>query len=241
MGEALVSHLYKEATPEESRAVQAHLVSCASCREELAGFEQVRGMLQHWQVEQTPAIRVATPSARPSALALIRELLSMTPLWGKAVGALAMAMLVFAVLGTDVKIGSGGFTMRTDLFRRNPPAAPPQMAVAPGQTGGQLSGPQVENLRAELISLVNTAIVDNERQQKDEIKMQLVSFEFQLKNMRATDLTRLSARIQEHQARLKTIEQDIDRREGSDLSDILYGENSSERRERIKANVNSGE
>ena len=42
--------------------------------------------------------------------------------------------------------------------------------------------------------------------------------------MRSADLVKLTQRIQDHQARLKTIERDIDRREGLDLTDILFSE-----------------
>jgi len=61
-------------------------------------------------------------------------------------------------------------------------------------------------------SLVNQLIAESERQQKDEIKAKLVGLESQLQNMRSADLAKLATRIQEQQARLKTIEQDIDRR-----------------------------
>jgi hypothetical protein len=44
--------------------------------------------------------------------------------------------------------------------------------------------------------------------------------------MHSADLAKLATRIQEQQARLKTIEQDIDRREGLDLTDILFSETS---------------
>ena len=56
--------------------------------------------------------------------------------------------------------------------------------------------------------------------------MKLVSLESQLQNMHSTDLAKLATRIQEQQARLKSIEQDIDRREGLDLTDILFSETS---------------
>jgi hypothetical protein len=45
--------------------------------------------------------------------------------------------------------------------------------------------------------------------------------------MRSADLSKLTQRIQDHQARLKTIERDIDRREGLDLTDILFSELTS--------------
>jgi hypothetical protein len=69
-------------------------------------------------------------------------------------------------------------------------------------------------------------IADGERQQKEEIRLQLVGLESQLQNMRSADLAKLATRIQEHQQRLRSLEQDIDRREGLDLTDILFSEAS---------------
>ena len=220
MHEALVSYLYKEATAEETRSVEAHLNRCAACKEELHSFERVRGMLQQWQLDDLPVVRVVAEreAGGRSMLALIKELLSVTPIWAKALGAVAMALFVLAVIGTDFSAGRDGVSFRADLFRR-------------GQTGQAVEGTNtaspnanIEQMRAEVKSLVNQLIAESERQQRDEIKAQLVILESQLQNMHSADLSRLAARIQEQQARLRTIERDIDRREGLDLTDILFSE-----------------
>ena len=64
MREALVSYLYDEATADESRSVESHLKACAPCRQEFASFERVRGMLQQWQLDDLPVVRVETAGAR---------------------------------------------------------------------------------------------------------------------------------------------------------------------------------
>lgn len=221
MREALVSYLYNESTPEESARVQAHLSECATCEQELHSFERVRGMLQQWQVDDLPVVRVVT---RRSPLAVLKELLSVTPVWAKAIGAVAMGLFVLAVIGTDVSVGSGGVSFHADLLRhdRTSQALSVTEPIKPGSTGAG----NIEQVRAEVKSLVNQLIAESERQQKDEIKAQLISLESQLQGMHSADLARLTTRIQEQQARLKTIEQDIDRREGLDLTDILFSESS---------------
>lgn len=221
MHEALVSYLYNEATPEESGRVEAHLTECAPCKQELHSFGRVRGMLQQWQLDDLPVVRVVAEraSGERSMLAVLKELLSVTPLWAKALGAVAMAMLVLAVIGTDVSVGKGGVSFHADLLRRGQSAPP--VAV----TNAALpNGSNIEQVRTEVKSLVNQLIAESERQQRDEIKAQLVSLESQLQNMHSADLAKLATRIQEQQARLKTIQQDIDRREGLDLTDILFSE-----------------
>jgi anti-sigma factor RsiW len=90
MREALVSYLYSEATPEEVRRVEAHLTECGACTQELAAFKNVRGMLQQWQIDEMPVVRVVTDPRR-SALSLLKELFAATPIWAKAVGAVATA------------------------------------------------------------------------------------------------------------------------------------------------------
>lgn len=221
MHEALVSYLYDEATPEESGLVEQHLRECAACKDKLHSFERVRGMLQQWQIDDLPVVRVVAErvSSERSMLSVLKELVSVTPIWAKALGAVAMALMVLAIIGTDISVGNGGFSFRADLLRRNRTI---QASNAPSLAPS--NGSDIEQVRADLKGFVNQLIADSERHQRDEIKAQLVSLESQLQTMHSADLTKLSTRVQEQHARLKTIEQDIDRREGLDLTDILFSD-----------------
>lgn len=225
MREALVSYLYNEATPDETRDLENHLAACPACKQEVMAFERVRGMLQQWQLEDMPIMRMVTepPSPRRSALALLKELFVVTPAWTKALGAAAMALLVLAVMGTNISIGRGGFSFRADIMRRQPAD---QAAYSPVSRGADevIRAADIERVRADVKTLVSQMVAESERRQKEEMKAQLISLESQLQNMRSADLARIATRVQEHQSRLKTIERDIDRREGSNLTDILFGE-----------------
>lgn len=223
MHEALVSYLYNEATSEESRRFEAHLTECPACKLELNSFERVRGMLQQWQLDDLPVVRVVAqrPSGERSMLGVLKELFSLTPVWAKALGAVAMAMLVLAVVGTDISVGRSGFSFHADLLRRDGTVQP---GVGDAKNAGPSNAASIEQVRTDVKSLVNQLIAESERQQKDEIRAQLVSLESQLQSMHSADLAKIATRIQEHQARLKTLEQDIDRREGLDLTDILFSE-----------------
>jgi len=224
MHETLVSYLYNEATPDESRQFETHLAGCSACKVELNSFERVRGMLQQWQIDDLPVVRVVAerPSGERSMLGVLKELFTLTPVWVKALGAVAVAMLILAALGTDVSVGRNGVSFHADLLRRDRTLQPSQVidrkSVDPSSAGN------VEQVRTELKSLVNQLIADSERQQKEEIRTQLVSLESQLQSIHSADLAKVATRIQEHQARLKTLEQDIDRREGFDLTDILFSQ-----------------
>jgi putative zinc finger protein len=223
MHEALIAYLYDEATPEESALINAHLTGCVTCEQELRAFERVRTVLQQWQIDDLPVLRVVADrsASERSMLAMLKELFSVTPVWAKALGVVAMAMLLLAIIGTDVSVGSGGVSFHADLFRNRRPVEAVNANEAKKST---LNEGSIEQVRTELRSFVNQLIVDSERHQKEEIKLQLVGLESQLQNMRSADLAKLATRIQEHQQRLKTLEQDIDRREGLDLTDILFSE-----------------
>jgi|GEM_PF-649263 len=224
MHEALMSYLYDESAPDEKLRVETHLTGCGACKQELHAFERVRGMLQQWQLDDSPVVRIVTDQSRGkrSILAVLKELISVTPIWAKALGAVAMAMLVLAVLGTDLSLGRGGVSFHADLLRRN-------RVVEPSNIGGPQNPmssdrASIEQVRAEMKSLVNQLVADSEREQKERIKAELVSLQAGLQNTHSADLAKVISRIQEQQTRLKTIERDIDRREGLDLTDILFSE-----------------
>jgi Putative zinc-finger len=222
--EALVAYLYKEATPDEARRFETHLNDCAACKQELAGFERVREQLQQWQVADLPIVRVvADPQpARRSFLTVLKELFTIMPIWGKAASVAAIALVVMAVTGTSLSIGRDGVSLRADLLRRQQPQIQAPASASPGIQ--YASAEQLEQLRANMATLVSEKIAESERQQKEELRSQLVSLQSDLQTMRSADLAKIVARVQEHNSRLQTIERDLDRREGSDLTDILFSE-----------------
>ena len=146
---------------------------------------------------------------------------------------------MLAVMGTSVSIGRDGFSFRTDLLRR-------QQAEAPAsRTGAQevkyVSPDQLEQFREGMKALVSQMIAESEQQQKDDLKLKLVGLESQLQNMRSADLAKIAMRVQEHQVKLRTLERDIDRREGSDLTDILFSELNTKQERPPSGAQNGGE
>ena len=213
MHEALVSHLYNEASPEERRRVEDHLRSCIVCAEELTAFERVRGMLQQWQVDELPEVYIVTKDAAArtrSMLGLLKELFTVAPVWAKAIGGVAFAMLVLAVMGTSVSIGPNGFSMTASLLKRTP-ETPARSVAVPISTD-------------EVQAIVNSMIADSERHQSETLKAQLGSIESQLQSIHEADLAKVSVRIQQQRELIKTLERDIDRREGLAPTDILFSE-----------------
>lgn len=219
-----MAYLYDEATPDETRRFEQHLPACATCTQELTAFKRVREQLQQWQFDELPIVRVvADPHPqRQSALALLKELFTVMPIWVKALGVVATAMLVLAVMGTSVSIGRNGVSFQADLLRRQSRVETPTSPET--QSAKYVSAEQLEQARAEMTAVVSRLIAESERQQKDELTARLVSLELQLQNAHSADLARVVARIQEHQTKIQTLERDMDRRDGSDLTDILFSE-----------------
>ncbi len=221
MREALMAYLYNEATSEERHAVERHLAGCAHCKQELSAFERVRSTLQQWQVDDLPVVRVLTTgeTQRRSALGLLKELFGIAPLWAKGFAGLAAALLLFAVLGTEVSVGRDGFSMRADLLRKSRAVA----TVVP-DAPPSVSEPGLEPVRAEIRAIVDEMISESERERREDLRAQMVRLEAELQTLHAAELAKISARIQEQRSRLKTIERDLDRRDQMDLTDILFGE-----------------
>ena len=222
--EEMVAYLYQEAAADEASRFESHLNDCASCQEEMAAFGRVRDQLQQWQLADLPVLRVVaeTRPERRSFLAVLKELFAVMPIWIKAASLAAMALVVMAATGSRVSIGRDGIALSSG-FGTKPSANVPTDSAPPARVPF-VRPEQLEQVRADLNALVSERIAASEREQKEQLKTELVSLQAELKNLRTADLAKIVARVQEHQSRLLTIERDLDRREGSDITDLLFSE-----------------
>lgn len=203
MHEALVSYLYGEISAEEAARFEEHLSACAICRDELAAFERVRGALEAWRLDELPALHIAyAEQRRRPALEVIKELLGIAPFWMKGLGAAMAAMLLLAVMGTELHIGKDGFTLRMSILSRSERAPKP--------------GPSEEEIRA----MVSAMIAESELRHKEE----LARLESELQNAHSADLAKISANIRQQREKLRALERDIDRHAGLDLTELLFRE-----------------
>jgi hypothetical protein len=217
MHEALVSYLYEEATPEDVRLMESHLKGCSACAEELQAFEGVRRMLGHWKIEDVPIVRVMPQAGRRPRLAALREIFVIAPMWAKAATAALAALLVLSVMGTEIAVGPGGFTFRTNLFRSSSSVSS-GLPVEPA-----VSAPvQATLTKEEVEQIVNKEIVAREKEQKQELSAELAAMEEQVRRTHSSDVTKLAVRLEEQRDHIKVLESDIDRREGLDVADILF-------------------
>jgi hypothetical protein len=232
--EDLVSYLYGEASAEQTSRVESHLAGCSRCDDELTAFRRVRSALQEWELNDMPIVRVALPPQRRSAAAVLKELFGIAPIWAKAFSVVAAAMLVLAVMGTDVRIGHDGFHFETALFgsRRQVVDPPPVNPAATGEQG---------MTRDEVKLFVNQQILDSERAQKGAMSLELARLETALKNTHTNDFAKLAVRVQEQRDQIRTLQHDIDRREGLDYQDILFSSNGADRSRRSAVDAEGGQ
>jgi hypothetical protein len=115
--ETLVSYLYGEISPDDSRAFETHLIACSACRADFREFDQVRGSVALWRDDILAVAPVSISMSAPlpeitpvavlggaevnknrgkSAVAAIREFLSLSPMWLRA--ATAFATVAFCAL-----------------------------------------------------------------------------------------------------------------------------------------------
>jgi anti-sigma factor RsiW len=109
--EALVSYLYGEISPVESRDFEKHMGACGICQSEFAEFTQVRDSISEWRervfnpegeiiIAETPRlVPFGAVAQRPryySARAAIREFFALSPLWLR--GTIAFGVVAFFAL-----------------------------------------------------------------------------------------------------------------------------------------------
>ena len=190
----LMSYLYDEASAAERASFESHLTDCGTCRDELAGFRQVRDDLGAWQVGFAPRTEIAISR---SPLEIFRELIGQLPFWvrtsGVAAATAAVLLIVFAIAGTRIDLRGGtisfglparsevaGITTHTDVSPgSNGPAAPTQLT--PADIEGMIAE-RVKALRAE------------DAQQAAEIRAQVANLSTRLESANQSQ-ARLSATI----------------------------------------------
>jgi hypothetical protein len=165
--EELVTYLYGEATPGESKAFRQHLADCAVCRDELAAFGGVREAVGEWRAEAlstVPSLNIGealspamssrpAPERKRSAVAALREFFSLSPLWLQA-GALAAALVVCALAAltlarTEVRWDANGLAFRAGVKERVVKEQV-QVPVKAGYTEEQVNAMVAERVNSEM-------------------------------------------------------------------------------------------
>ena len=189
----LLDVLYGEATGETHRRVDAHAAGCRSCREELAGFQQVRSDLQGWKA----------PEMRPF---LPRRPVSRTPLLLAAAAALLVVTgAVFGAAGSELRYEEGRWSFRlgrarseaviqaaleAQEARHRQDLAELRALLAPKPALPTAAAPEADE---RLLRRVAEMIRDSEQRQAQRVEASLAGLADQAENRRRYDLARIGA------------------------------------------------
>jgi hypothetical protein len=160
--ETLIAYVYGECSPSERLSVEAHLASCGSCSDEIAGFSGVRQALSEWAPPETVgSFRLVrdegsgrSREAFPAATATV---LRPSRWWHQPAGWLARAaaaVLLFAggaaLANLDVRYGPDGVTIRTGWQQAAEPAASASVAQGQARPGAATTAESDAPWRLEL-------------------------------------------------------------------------------------------
>ncbi len=122
----LIGFLYGELDAADRRTFQAHLTSCADCREELAGLRATRGQIASWTPPEPDfGFRIVRGAAAPPPAPRFR----ISPAWGLAAAAVLVMGVAAGIANLDVSYG--GLVVRTG-WNRGGDVATARGAGAPG-------------------------------------------------------------------------------------------------------------
>ena len=117
-GDLLVSYVYDEISDRDRRDVEAHLVICGECRNEIAGLRSTRGHLSMWAPPQPDlGLRIVSGAASPTPVqALPRR--RFAPAFGFAAAAGLVLAAAVSIANIEVRYdANGGVTVRTGWGR----------------------------------------------------------------------------------------------------------------------------
>jgi hypothetical protein len=127
--ERLVGYLYDELPPEGRAAFEAHLATCATCRQELDGLRATRTHLGSWAPPE-PDFGFRIVRGAPAAASAPAPGSRSWPRWGLAAAAVLLLAASAALANLEVRYDRDGFVVRTGWANTAPPALPPAQPAA---------------------------------------------------------------------------------------------------------------
>ncbi len=211
--ELLLGYLYDDLATGERKAFDAHLASCANCRDELAGLRSTRTSLTAWAPPEPDLgfeiVRGAKPSASRGAW------WRLSPAWGFAAAALLTLAVAAAVANLEVRMGADGLVVRTGWGRgtsgpvdqattlQTVPASDVQKLEARiSDLEGQLSArpaavttvstlPVNRMSDAEIVRLVRQSVSDSEQRQQGLLASRILQVSRDTEAARRSDVDRM--------------------------------------------------
>lgn len=216
-GDLLVTVLYGEATSDERVQFDAHASSCDTCADELAAFGGVRESLQGWDVERVPAIRV---DVRPGIWERFRQAFVILPPAARWLTAGAAAMLLLALVNTNVAVGPNGVSFETSLIPRG--AVAPGASTATMPTVASTPALTTEQLDQRIAERTDAAVRVQLASYREELDRDLKELQVQLVSAKSSgDVQKLSRQVAAQRRKIDDLQKDIDQTAGYGGSDLF--------------------
>jgi signal transduction histidine kinase len=222
--ERLVSYIYDELNRAERAEVEAHLKTCAACREEAAGMRSVRTDLASW-----------TPPQPEFGFHIVRERKPTwrewwTPAFGLAAAAVLVLAIASAIANVDVTYAKLGLHLRTGWGSTQASVAP--LAPATASPRGAVPADTSTNAAADVRVLL--AALDTRVRQLESAPRASGMQQAALKGARQSDAEILkqvrdllaqseSKQQQELALRIAQVIRDVDAQRVADLNRIQQG------------------
>jgi hypothetical protein len=113
--DTIVAYLYDDIDPAERRVFQSHLLTCTTCRDEVAAFKSVRQHLARWDPPHPASI--ASPQVHPQSASRSLQWLRQVPVWAQVAAALLFLGVSAGIANLDVRHDQKGWTVRTGWSR----------------------------------------------------------------------------------------------------------------------------
>src|SRR5258705_10170135 len=145
--ETIVAFLYDDLDAGRRRDFEAHVLTCAMCREEVAGLRSVRTQLARWEPPAVASLQ--SPASSQDSQPWWRAM----PAWTQAAAALLFLGISAGIANLDVRYDQAGLTVRTGWSTR------------PGVAGGS-AAPKSQPRSAEIDAPWRADLAALERQLK---------------------------------------------------------------------------
>lgn len=220
--ELLVGYLYDDLSPQQRATFDAHLASCAPCRDEVAGLRSTRGYLSSWAPpEPDLGFEIVRHTVEPRG-----KVIPFRRRWLPAFAAAAAAVLVLAAASAlanlEVRYDNDGLVVRTGWARGA--TAPSQTAetqaagVTPGATASADFAVVEQRLRTieaalaaqptntatrmsdgEMLRQVRAIVRDAELRQEGAVAQRLLQVMQDFDRLRRTDMAMLQQGTAQYQ------------------------------------------
>src|SRR5215204_2927386 len=110
-GDLLVSYIFDEISDSDRRDVEAHLTTCADCRDEVEGLRSTRGHLALWAPPQPElGLRIVRGAATPEPVTAL-PLRRFAPAFAFAAAAVIVLAVAAAIANVEIRFGNDGLTV----------------------------------------------------------------------------------------------------------------------------------